>query len=45
LPTGNQLQLSILGYDARQKTCTFDSFNNAGVRTSATGTLDGDTWM
>lgn len=44
LPAGNQIQLSLIGWDARQKVYTFDSFNSAGIRTSATGVIVGDTW-
>ena len=43
-PQGRQFQLSVLGYDAQQQVYTFSAFNNAGVRTTATGTVDGDTW-
>ena len=37
LPTGNQIQLSVIGWDARQKVYTFNSFNSAGIRTWASG--------
>jgi hypothetical protein len=43
-PNGKQFQLSILGYDARRKAYTFNSFNSAGIQTSALGTLNDQTW-
>ncbi len=43
-PLGKGVQLSVLGYDAAEKVYTFNSYSGAGVHTSASGTLDGDTW-
>jgi hypothetical protein len=43
-PFGQQRQLSVLGYDGRRGTYTFNSFNGAGVATAAIGVVDGNVW-
>jgi hypothetical protein len=41
---GNGTGISFMGYDANDKTYTYDEFNSMGEAEHAKGTLDGDTW-
>lgn len=41
---GKFTSTAFMGYDAEEKTYTYDEFSSTGERVSARGTLEGDTW-
>jgi hypothetical protein len=41
---GRGVETAYMGYDADDRTYTYDSFNSLGEASHARGTLDGDTW-
>ena len=43
--TGSGVETAFMGYDPDKKVYTFSSYNSAGEHESATGTLQGDTWV
>lgn len=42
--TGHLVEIAYLGYDAREKTYTYDAFNSMGEAEHAKGNVEGDTW-
>jgi hypothetical protein len=44
-PMGQQKNVAVMGYDAKEKVYTYDGFTTSGERNKATGTVSGNTWV
>jgi len=43
-PMGAMKEIAIMGYDAKEKTYTYDGFDNMGEHDTSKGSISGNTW-